>query len=135
MASLDDFQLRKGRIDDLLHQLFDTITTFETKTRSSDDLMNEVNNLNDELGTLKNKIEDQENLASTHDRNFLEKKGGDTFQKNNLYTVQDFTLFLFFISYLICGLAFVLMMPNKITGTVSVLLIGLIICMLLIRFA
>lgn len=103
----------KAKIDSELPAL---ITNYELKTRALGDLVKQVEKLEDEKGTLQRKIQLAEQEASTADRDFIEKKETtpDPFKVSKIYTIQDFTFYLFFVSYFILLVAVSMVAQEKV---------------------
>jgi hypothetical protein len=131
MATANDWDTRKARVlDQFSTQLPALITNYEMKTRALDDIQNQVSKLEDEKGKLEFEINKAEQEAATADREFIEKKETfpDPFKVNKLYTIQDFTFFLFFLSYVIFLVAMAMVLEDK----TKVLGIGLVVLFILV---
>lgn len=116
MATARDWDLRKVRVQDqYLTVLPNLIENFELKTRAVNDLVDQVRRLEDEKGKLQHEIKMAELAASTADREFLERKETfpDPFKPSKLYTIQDITLFLFFVSFLLLWVAAAMTLEGK----------------------
>jgi hypothetical protein len=129
MGTLADWQDRYSRLSDGIIQLQSLVDSSIRNTRGTTDLINAVDDLKKKKAILEAKEKDYEQKASTADREFLEQKSGypDPFYPDKLYTVQDFTLFFFFVSYILFIVALVLTVREKIgmilgIGTVVLLL-------------
>jgi hypothetical protein len=115
MASLSDWQTRKARLDSQISQINELVHTYEKNTRATDDILRTVSSIEERLASVKNRKQDAEASASTFDREFIERKTTfpDPFYPDKIYTIQDFTMFLFFVSYIILFLALALTVPNQ----------------------
>lgn len=107
MASLFDWLNRYNKLKDQANEMNTLVEMYEKNTRSTTDLLKRIENLEDQLGEAKKRRIDAESAASTYDREFIEQKQDlpQPFKPNKLYTLQDFTIFFFFISYFIFLLA------------------------------
>ncbi len=104
MATAQDWETRKVRVSEQIEtQLPALITNYEMKTRAVGDLIKQVEKLEDEKGKLEHEIKMAEQDASTADREFIERRSTfpDPFKPSKIYTIQDFTFYLFFVSYLV----------------------------------
>jgi hypothetical protein len=117
-------------------QLGTMAIAYERHTRSSSDLINTVNRLENEKGTYENKKQDAEEAAAAYDREFLERKAdqSDPFKPDSLYTVQDFTTFFLFVSYCIFVLALALTLENKLVVIGVGVIFFMFACLLLYRY-
>ena len=115
MATLSDWQTRKGRLDSQISQLGELVNMYQNNTRATNDILKTVEKLEDKLGEAKNRKQDAESSAATFDREFIERKQTfpDPFKPSKIYTVQDFTTFFFFVSYAIFFLALSLTFPGQ----------------------
>lgn len=137
MATGDDWDTRKARVLELYDmQLPALVETYQTKTRSVGDLVKQVQKLEDEKGRLEHEIKLSEQNASTSDREFLERKETmpDPFKPSKIYTVQDFTFFLFFMSYFILLVAVSMVFQEKIKTFFGGILVLLVIVVLFYRY-
>lgn len=137
MASLDDWETRKARVQEQLDiQLPALVETYQTKTRAVGDLIQQVQKLEDEKGKLQHEILSADQKASTADREFLERKETlpDPFKPSKIYTVQDFTFFLFFMSYFILLVAVSMIFQEKVKTFFGGLLLLLVIVVLMYRY-
>ena len=100
------------------------------KTRSLDDLVNQAQILEDDIGKITNEAKRAELEASTADRRFIEtrKTMPDPWKPAKLATVQDYTFFFFFVSYLVFLVAASMVVQEKIKTFVGglVLLLGIV---------
>jgi len=89
------------------------------------------------VGQQENRIDAAEQSAATFDREFLERKElmPSTFQKDRLYTLQDFSFFFFFVSYLIFALAISMTVEEKAKTLGSFFIAGLVISLVILRYA
>ena len=138
MTTLSDWKDRYSRLTDGIQQLQTLVENSVRNTRATQDLIQAVDKLNERKGTLEAKQKDLEQSAATFDREFLERKSEmpDPFVPDKLYTIQDFLLFFFFLSYLLFVLALALTFPSspgKILGGGFFVL--LLILTLIMRFA
>ena len=137
MASENDWEIRKARVLELFDtQLPALVETYETKTRAVGDLIQQVQKLEDEKGKLQHEIHLSEQNASTSDREFLERKETmpDPFKPSKIYTVQDFTFFLFFMSYFILLVAVSMIFQEKIKTFFGGILLLLVIVVMMYRY-
>jgi hypothetical protein len=137
MASGSDWTTRKQRaLDKLDRQLPDLITNYELKTRALNDLVRETTKLEDQKGKLEHEIKLAEQEAATADREFIEKKETmpDPFKPSKIYTVQDFVLFLFFVSYFILLVAVSMVFQEKMKTFFGGILILFFIVILFYRY-
>ncbi len=117
MATASDWNYRVGEVTtDFTTTLPELITNYELKTRAVGDLLAQVQKLEDEKGRLAREAKMAEIEASTADREFIEtrKTMPDPFKPSKIYTVQDFTFYLFFVSYFIFLVAVSMMVQEKI---------------------
>jgi hypothetical protein len=138
MTTLSDWRDRYSRLSDGIQQLQTLVESSVRNTRATQDLIQAVDKLQERKGTLEAKEKDLEQTASTFDREFLDRKAGmpDPFVPDKLYTIQDFLLFFFLLSYILFVVAMALTFPSspgKILGGGFVLL--LLILSFIIRFA
>lgn len=137
MATANDWDTRKVRLQDQFQsQLPSLITNYEQKTRSLNDLVGQVVKLEEEKGTLEHEILMAEQASATADREFLERKQTlpDPFVPAKVYTIQDITFLLFFISYCIFIIAIAMVSQHKMSTFVAGLVGLLVIVMLLYRY-
>lgn len=137
MATANDWDTRKVRLQDQFQsQLPSLITNYEQKTRSLGDLVTQVVKLEDEKGTLEHEIARAELASATADREFLERKQtmADPFVPAKVYTIQDITFLLFFISYCIFIIALAMISESSMSTFMWGLVGLLIIVMLLYRY-
>ena len=137
MATAVDWETRKARVKNQVEtELPALITNFELKTRSLNDLTQQVRKLEDEKGRLQHEIDKAEQEASTADREFIERKETfpDPFKPSKIYTVQDFTFFLFFISYVLFLTAVSLVVQEKIKVFIGGILLLFFIVILFYRY-
>jgi hypothetical protein len=137
MAGLYDWQTRVGRLQDQLNQIDSLVNTYANTERSTGELVNKVTQIQDRVGQQENRIEAAEQSAATYDREFLERKElmPSTFQKDRLYTLQDFSFFFFFVSYLIFALAISMTVEEKAKTLGSFFIAGLVISLVILRYA
>lgn len=127
MATATDWITRVGQVTtDFTTTLPELITNYELKTRAVGDLLKQIQKLEDEKGRLTHEAKMAEIDASTADREFIEvrKTMPDPFKPSKIYTVQDFTFYLFFVSYFIFLVAISMMVEEKIktfVGGIAVL--------------
>lgn len=138
MATLSDWQDRYSRLSDGILQLQNLVESSVKNSRSTTELIREVKKLEKRKAVLEVKEKDYEQKAATFDRDFLERKTDfpDPFSPDKLYTVQDFILFFFFVSYCI----FVLAVSLTFSGQQGKILLGgfailLLVYALIIRYA
>jgi lipopolysaccharide export LptBFGC system permease protein LptF len=108
--NIDDVKFRKSQLDDKLITLDQLVTTFQQKTRATDELQKTKQHAEDALGELETKGKDADSAAETYDREFLDRKDamGDTFKAKRNPTIQDFTFSFFWISFLLFAIAMLL---------------------------
>ena len=101
MISADDAKQRIMLLGDNLTIFRDQVTTFQQKSRSTDELQRTKREMEEAIGKLEAKELDVESAAETYDREFLDRKGDqpDPFIKDKFYTLQDKTLYFFWIAY------------------------------------
>lgn len=128
-------ELRNLKSD--LEQLDQSVRTYVRIDASTKELIETVTNVKDSLGEVENRIDAAEQAAATYDREFLERKNGmpSTFVKDRIYTLQDFSFFFFFVSYLIFALAISLTVEQKIQTLTTFFIAGIVIMLLIVRFA
>ena len=117
MATANDWDTRIARVKEQFDiQLPALITSYEMKTRAVGDLVEQTTKLEDEKGKLEHEIQRAEQDASTADREFIERRQNfpDPFKPSKIYTVQDFTFYLFFVSYCIFVVALSMIFEKKI---------------------
>jgi len=137
MAGLNDWQTRIGRLQDQLNQIDSLVNTYANTERSTAELVNKVTQIQDRVGQQENRIEAAEQSAATYDREFLERKElmPSVFVKDRLYTLQDFSFFFFFVSYLIFALAISMTVEEKAKTLGSFFIAGLVISLVILRYA
>ena len=108
--NIDDVKFRKSQLDDNLITLDQLVTTFQQKTRATGELQKTKREAEDSLGALETKGKDADSAAETYDREFLDRKqdSGDQFVSKKNPTIQDFTLYFFWVSYLLFCIAMLL---------------------------
>ena len=108
--NIDDVKFRKSQLDDNLITLDQLVTTFQQKTRATGELQKTKREAEDSLGALETKGKDADNAAETYDREFLDRKqdSGDQFVQKKNPTIQDFTLYFFWVSFLLFCIAMLL---------------------------
>ncbi len=134
MATAQDWNTRKERVtQQYTVELPALISNYELKTRALNDLVAQQQKLEDEKGRLEHEIKMAEQDAATSDREFLEKKQTmpDPFKPSKIYTVQDFSLFLFFMSYFILLIAVSMVVQEKTKTFVGG---SLVFCVILVFF-
>jgi hypothetical protein len=137
MATVDDWNTRVARVKEQFEiTLPNLITTYEMKTRAVGDLIEQTKKLEDEKGKLLHEAKLAEQEASTADREFIEtrKTLPDPFKPSKIYTVQDFTFYLFFMSYFIFLVAVSMVAEEKTKVFVGGILLLLFIVALLYRY-
>jgi hypothetical protein len=137
MASGYDWEMRKARVTDQYNNILpNLITNYELKTRAVGDLIQQTQKLVDEKGKLEHEIQSAEQDASTADREFIERRQGfpDPFKPSKIYTVQDFTFYLFFVSYLIFVVAVSMVFEEKVKTFVTGLVLLFVIIALMYRY-
>ena len=137
MATANDWETRKDRVINQLNtQLPALITNYELKTRAVGDLVEQTKKLEDEKGKLEHEIKLAEQDASTADREFIERRQGfpDPFKPSKIYTIQDFTFYLFFISYMVFLVAISMVFEEKIKTFVIGIVVLFFIIALMYRY-
>lgn len=137
MATGYDWTTRVSRVQEQFNiQLPALIDNYEMKTRALGDLVAQTTKLEDEKGKLEQEIKMAEQNASTADREFIERKQGlpDPFKPSKIYTVQDFTFYLFFLSYCIFIIAISMMVEQKIKAFIGGILGLFVIVILMYRY-
>lgn len=137
MATADDWSTRVSRVQEQFNiQLPALIDNYEMKTRALGDLVNQTTKLEEEKGKAEHEIKMSEQAAATSDREFIERKQTfpDPFKPSKIYTVQDFTFYLFFVSYCILVVAISMMVEQKIKVFVGGIVLLFFIIALLYRY-
>jgi lipopolysaccharide export LptBFGC system permease protein LptF len=103
MQQVDDAKQRLELLKDNLNVFRDQSVLFQQKSRSTEELQKTKRQAEEKIGFYETKEEEAETAAETYDREFLDRKEKqpDPFVKDTFFTVQDKTLFLFWISYAI----------------------------------
>jgi len=103
MQQVDDAKQRLELLKDNLNVFRDQSVLFQQKSRSTDELQKTKRQAEEKIGFYEAKEQEAETAAETYDREFLDRKEKqpDPFVKDQFFTVQDKTLFLFWISYAI----------------------------------
>lgn len=137
MATADDWNTRVARVQEQFNiQLPALIDNYEMKTRALGDLVSQTTKLEEEKGKAEQEIKMAEQDASTSDREFIERKQTfpDPFKPSKIYTVQDFTFYLFFVSYCILVVAVSMMVEQKIKVFVGGIVLLFFIVALMYRY-
>jgi hypothetical protein len=137
MASGYDWNTRANRVREQFNtQLPALITSYEMKTRAVGDLVSQTTKLEDEKGAIEHEIQKAEQDATTADREFIERKQTfpDPFKPSKVYTVQDFTFYLFFVSYCILVVALSMVFEEKVKTFVGGIVLLFFITALLYRY-
>ena len=137
MATTDDWNTRVARVKEQFEiTLPNLITTYEMKTRAVGDLIQQTTKLEEEKGKLLHEAKLAEQEASTADREFIEtrKTLPDPFKPSKIYTVQDFTFYLFFMSYFIFLVAVSMVAEEKTKVFVGGIVLLFFIVALLYRY-
>ncbi len=137
MANSYDWTTRVARVQEQFNiTLPNLITNYELKTRALGDLVAQTTKLEDEKGRLEQEIKTAEQAAATADRDFIEKRQvfPDPFKPSKIYTVQDFTFYLFFISYCVFVVAISMMFQQKIKTFVAGIVLLFVIIALMYRY-
>lgn len=137
MASQNDWDMRKARLEAQVYELHSLVNTFENKTKATDELLKSVNDIKDDIGAEENRAENADTTAATFDREFLDRKADmpSPFVKDKLYTVQDFTLFLFMVSYILFALAIALVTGKNMMVLGATAIVGILIFAAIMRYA
>lgn len=134
MANQDDWDTRKSRVTEQIEiQIPALITNYEMKTRATRDLVAQAEKLETEKGKLEHEIKMAEQNASTADREFIEQRATfpDPFKPSKIYTLQDFTFYMFFVSYLIFLVAVSMVFEEKVkTFVIGIVLMFFIIALM-----
>ena len=101
MQQVEDAKQRLELLKDNLNVFRDQSVLFQQKTRSTEELQKTKRQTEEKIGYFQTKEQEAETAAETYDREFLDRKEKqpDPFVKDKFFTVQDKTLFLFWISY------------------------------------
>jgi len=137
MATANDWNTRIARVQEQFNiQLPALITSYEMKTRAVDDLVSQTNKLEDEKGKIQHEIQMSEQSAATADREFIERRATfpDPFKPSKIYTIQDFTFYLFFVSYCILLVALSMVFEEKIKTFVGGIVLLFFIVALMYRY-
>jgi hypothetical protein len=137
MATSNDWTTRVARVTEQYNiTLPSLITNYEMKTRAVSDLVKQATTLEDEKGKLEHEAKLAELEASTADREFIEtrKTFPDPFKPSKIYTVQDFTFYLFFVSYFIFLVAVSMVMEEKMKVFFGGFVVLLVIVALMYRY-
>jgi hypothetical protein len=137
MATANDWTTRVARVQEQVNiQLPALITNYEMKTRALGDLVSQTTKLEDEKGKIQHEIQLSEQSAATADREFIERKQTfpDPFKPSKIYTVQDFTFYLFFVSYCILVVAVSMVVEQKVKVFVGGIVLLFFIVALMYRY-
>jgi predicted RND superfamily exporter protein len=137
MATGNDWETRKARVTEQIEiQIPALISNYEMKTRAVGDLIKQMQTLEDEKGKLEHEMNKAEQDAGTADREFIERRQTfpDPFKPSKIYTVQDFTFYLFFVSYLVFLVAVSMVMQEKIKTFVGGIVVLFFIVALMYRY-
>jgi hypothetical protein len=137
MATADDWTTRMARVQEQFNtQLPALITNYEMKTRALGDLVSQTTKLEDEKGNIQHEIKQAEQDAATADREFIERKQTfpDPFKPSKIYTVQDFSFYLFFVSYCILVVALSMVVQEKVKVFVGGIVLLFFIIALMYRY-
>lgn len=101
MQQVEDAKQRLELLKDNLNVFRDQSVLFQQKTRSTEELQKTKRQTEEKIGYFQTKEQEAETAAETYDREFLDRKEKqpDPFVKDKFFTVQDKTLFFFWISY------------------------------------
>ncbi len=115
MADAADWDNRLAVVKSNYQKLQTIVDSHNLKTRSLRNLAQTAQDLQDEVEQAKYEETKAEQEASTYDREFIEKRKEfpDPFRPSKIYTIQDFTLYFFFASYILFLVALVMTLPNK----------------------
>lgn len=137
MATANDWNTRVARVQEQFNiQLPALITNYEMKTRAVGDLVEQTKKLEDEKGKIQHEIQMAEQSAATSDREFIERRETfpDPFKPSKIYTVQDFTFYLFFVSYCILVVALSMIFQEKVKTFVGGIILLFFIVALMYRY-
>ena len=134
---VDSISLRLYNLETNKNLLDHSVESYVKNTASTKDLIETVRSVKDSIGQVENRIEAAEEAAATYDREFLERKNTmpSTFIKDRTYTLQDFSFFFFFVSYLVFALAISLTVEQKIQTLTTFFIVGIVIMLTIVRFA
>ena len=138
MATAEDWRTRVARVKEQVEiTLPNLVTNYEMKDKVLGDLLNEMGKLEDVKSQIEYEIVKTEQEASTADRDFIEKKETfpDPFKPSKIYTVQDFTFYIFFISYCIFIVALSMVFQQKIKTFVIGIIVLFMLIALMYRYA
>jgi hypothetical protein len=144
MQQVDDAKQRLELLTDNLNVFRDQSVLFQQKTRSTEELQRAKREVEEKIGYYETKEQDAETAAETYDREFLDRKEKqpDPFVKDSFFTIQDKTLFLFWISYAILGLFIIIgsylkYKSVKTTGyyTLFAILLGVFLFGIILKYA
>lgn len=107
MISVDDANQRILLLRDNLDIFRQQTVLFQQKTRSTDELQRTKREMEEKLGALNTRELDAETAAETYDREFLDRKNNqsDPYVKDTLATLQDRTLAVFTLYFILLVLA------------------------------
>ena len=137
MATGDDWNTRRQRVTTQFEiTLPDLITTYEMKTRSLNDLVNQTQILEDDIGKLTNEVKRAETEASTADREFIERRKTmpDPWKPAKVSTMQDYTFLFFFVSFFVFLIAISMVAQEKMKTFAAGILLMLVIVAFLYRY-
>lgn len=136
MAALREWQEKVSEAQNNLVELDQLVSEYSSKTKPLDDLVKQVRELREEKANLEKEGGDAEQQASTMDRDFLDKKESfpDPFKPSKIYTLQDFTLYFFFVSYIIFLLGVIMTVQEKTKVAIGAVVFTLIMIALFYRY-
>lgn len=137
MATGEDWNTRRQRVVTQFEiTLPDLITTYELKTRSLNDLVNQTQILEDDIGKLTNEVKRAETEASTADREFIERRKTmpDPWKPAKVATMQDYTFLFFFVSFFVFLVAVSMVAQEKMKTFGAGILIMLVVVAFLYRY-
>jgi hypothetical protein len=119
-----------------MNQIDSLVNSYQKTEKSTTALIDRVVTLENRVGDQENRIDAAEQSAATYDREFLERKEGSSpILNSHIYTLQDFSFFFFFVSYLIFGLAISLSVEEKLKTLGSFFIAGIVIMIVILRYA
>ncbi len=138
MADASDWETRLAHVKSNYQQLQSIVDSHQLKTRSIQQLAQTARELKDEVEETAYEEKKAEQEASTYDREFIEKRQGfpDPFRPSKIYTIQDFTFYFLFVSYILFLVGLIMTIPNRKMMTLIVgVLVGMVGILLIYRYA
>lgn len=138
MADANDWDTRLNFAKANYQKLQNIVDSHQLKTRSIQHLAQTAQDLKDEVEETAYLEKKAEQEASTHDRNFIEKRKDfpDPFRPSKIYTIQDFTFYFLFVSYILFLFGLVLTVETKkMMVLIGGILVGMVGLLLIYRYA